>query len=83
MECRIKKSVDLIITYINNIKIKNTLKGDRDKITVGFEFRDKEYCYKTDKFKQLLDDYCKNNNITYEMHEQAIEGVAHFIMKIN
>lgn len=82
MENRTKKAVDLIITYINNIKLKNTLKGDKDKFTIGFEFRDKEDCYKTDKFKHLLDDYCENNNITYEMHEQ-VEGIAYFIMKLN
>lgn len=80
MKNRTEKAVDLIITYINNISLENTSKSN---ISVfGFEFRDKEDCYKTDEFKQLLDDYCNKNNITYEMHEQ-IEGIAYFIMKLN
>lgn len=77
---RTEKAVNLIITYINNIRLKNTSKSHIDGIE--FEFRDKEDCYKTDEFKQLLDDYCKKNNITYEMNEVS-ERVAHFKMKLN
>ena len=60
--------------------MKNTVKSHID--VVEFEFRDKEDCYKTDEFKQLLDDYCKKNNITYEMNEVS-ERIAHFKMKLN
>ena len=77
---RTEKAVNLIITYINNIRLKNTSKSHIDEIE--FEFRDKEDCYKTDEFKQLLNSYCENNNITYEMHE-PIDRVAHFKMKFN
>lgn len=77
---RTEKAVNLIINYINNIIIKNTVKSNINGIE--FEFRDKEDCYKTDEFKKLLDAYCKKNNITYEMHE-PIKGIAHFKMKLN
>lgn len=77
---RTEKAVKLIIDYINYIIMKNTLKNSVNEIE--FELRDKEDCYKTDEFKQLLDDYCKKNNITYEMNEVS-ERVAHFKMKFN
>lgn len=80
MESNIKKSVDLIITYINNIRLKNNAKSYINEIE--FEFRNKYDCYKTDEFKKLLDEYCKNNNITYEMHER-VPGIAYFNMKLN
>ena len=60
--------------------MKNTVRSNINE--VEFEFRDKEDCYKTDEFKQLLEDYCKKNNITYEIHE-PIKGIAHFKMKLN
>ena len=77
---RTEKAVNLIINYINNIRMKNTVRSNINE--VEFEFRDKEDCYKTDEFKQLLDDYCKKNNITYEVHE-PVKRVAHFKMKFN
>jgi len=77
---RTEKAVNLIINYINNIIMKNTVKSNINE--VEFEFRDKEICHKTDEFKQLLDDYCKKNNITYEMNEVS-ERIAHFKMKLN
>ena len=77
---RTEKAVNLIINYINNIKMKNTVRSNINE--VEFEFRDKEDCYKTDKFKQLLDDYCKKNNITYEINEVSVH-IAHFKMKLN
>lgn len=80
MEYRIRKNVDLIITYINNIRLENTSKSYINKIE--FEFRDKYNTYKTDRFKQLLDDYCKRNDINYEMHEQE-PGIVYFKMKLN
>lgn len=81
MEDRIRKNVDLIIAYINNIRLENTSKNYINKIE--FEFRDKYNTYKTFKFNNLLYDYCKNNNITYKIYELPIEGVARFTMELN
>lgn len=80
MELTIIKNVNLIINYINNIRRKNNAKSYINKIE--FDFRDKYCTYETDKFKQLLDDYCEKNNITYEMYI-PMPRLAHFIMKFN
>ena len=80
MEYRIRKNVDLIITYINNIRLENTSKSYINKIE--FEFRDKYNTYRDYKFKQLLDEYCKKHNITYNMHER-VPGTVYFIMELD
>ena len=84
MEYRIRKNVDLIINHINNKMLLKALKSNITKTEneIEFEFRDKYNTYRTDEFKHLLDKYCKNNNITYEMHEHR-EDTAYFIIKLN
>lgn len=41
---RTEKAVNLIINYVNNIRMKNTVRSNINE--VEFEFRDKEDCYK-------------------------------------
>lgn len=80
MEYRIRKNVDLIITHINNIRLGNTSKNYINELE--FEFRDKYRTYKTDEFKQLLDEYCSKNNISYIMHEHPLGDRVRLKMSI-
>ena len=77
---KIHKKASMIIKFIDEIVEDNTKESFINE--VEFEFGDKYDCYKTNEFKEILDDYFEDKNITYEFTEVR-NHVAYFKFKLH